>query len=167
MRKICNLFLLKEGQIAVFKLHNNELTNLTKEGEVFFTLEQDFWQWWQDKTSFEKDENELDLAFVWDEENPLFFESEFFKPCLENSLWQRSWLEDILKKIAKDMGIKSYDGDLVGKGEIYLNSNIKLDKNIKAKKDIKQDSEENLEEETEMYRFFKQEQQKMKQRIKK
>ncbi|MBF7045883.1 hypothetical protein IY974_04825 [Campylobacter volucris] len=94
---IRNLFLIDNKKIAVFRYRNENIEPIKKEGEIFFTIDKDFWIWWEKTVEYIKD-NELDLCFIWNKKNELIFNHSFFVENLENTIWNTSIAKKILDK---------------------------------------------------------------------
>lgn len=134
---ITNLFFVKKGQIAVFALCDGKLTPFLKDDRLFFDIEENFWDWWRVRSQYQNGD-EKDLCFVWDEKNPLIFESSFFTPKLHNTQWRRGSVELVLREIDFSACIQDDEGVFVGE-----ESGIRFLTNA------------NLMIETEMYRYYR------------
>ena len=60
---IKNLFVINQGKIALFRLHDNRLEEIKKEGEIFFDLTDGFWGWWVGGVDYVSGDS-IDLCFV-------------------------------------------------------------------------------------------------------
>ncbi|MCW0185709.1 hypothetical protein OJP00_03855 [Campylobacter lari] len=94
---IRNLFLINNKKIAVFRYRNENIEPIKKEGEIFFTIDEDFWIWWEKTVEYIKDD-ELDLCFVWNKKNELIFNHSFFVENLEDTIWNISIVKKVLNK---------------------------------------------------------------------
>lgn len=134
---VTNLFFIHKRQIAVFALCDGKLTPFLKDSQMFFDIEENFWNWWKVRSQYQNGD-ETDLCFVWDEKNPLVFEDRFFAPKLSNTLWRRESVELVLKEIGFSACIQDSEGEFVGEEE-----GVKFLTNT------------NLKKETEMYRYYR------------
>lgn len=152
-------FLIRENQIAIFKLKNKAIMEHKKEGELFFDIEANFWTWWKENVEFDPSDN-LDLAFVWDKKDEYIFKNEFFKEKLEESIWDKN---DIIS-ILKSLNIEALLNDGIGhtlsigkKPQLQLFTNINLQDNAYKTKILQC---QQLEKESEAQRFLREQRQK-------
>ncbi|MDL0103803.1 hypothetical protein NYG95_06215 [Campylobacter felis] len=155
-RVICNLFLIKDHKITICKFYNSELLALKNEGATSFEIWDDFWKWWEEKEEYVQGD-ELDFAFIWDEQNPVIFQSPFFTEYLQDSIWNKSIVEKVLSKFQCDFKIKTEDGAIIGskKKKLCLSSNITLQNKINNHSIVLDGDGEELEKETETYKHFR------------
>ena len=102
---IKHLILLQNQKVALFRIHNNEMEPILKEGEKIFALKEDFWEWWQDAAEYMQGDP-VDICFVFDKPHPLIQESAFYTPLNEQSQWTQ---ENILEVF-----------DFIGLGKVQL-----------------------------------------------
>jgi hypothetical protein len=62
------LFLIEGGRIAAFKydLQTKDLLLHPRNSEMWQTISQDFWDWWEKQTNFDSEEYYTDFAFISD-----------------------------------------------------------------------------------------------------
>lgn len=105
-RMIHCLFFIQEGKISICKFHHGELSLLRKEGQTSFKLEEEFWQWWEEKEEYMLGDG-LDFAFVCDREYEAFCGHEFFRQNCENSIWNdKNLLNEALELLGKSNTLK-------------------------------------------------------------
>lgn len=167
MKKI-NMFFIRDGEIAVFKLRNAksggyELELLKNQGEDFQKIDNSFWQWWEDKVGF-LPSDECDFCFIWDKKDEIIF-NEKFSEKIDSEIWDIDSLIGLLDFFKLEAKITSFNGNIVGKAdskqEFFTNLNIKQNKEIKTIKQNKQKQEiqkRSLEpnpNETKMQKYFR------------
>ena len=67
---IRHLILLQNQKVALFRIHNNKVEPILKEGEKIFALKEDFWEWWQEAAEYMQGDC-VDICFVFDKPHPL------------------------------------------------------------------------------------------------
>lgn len=117
---ICNLFFIKNEEIAVFRLFGEQIVPLKKDGNIFFKVEEDFWEWWKDTIDY-VDGDILDFCFVWDKELQIISQSPFFICNSTNSVWNSQSMLNVLNFVDKDGGVHDQYGGVIGnlKGSKY------------------------------------------------
>ncbi|WP_291946873.1 hypothetical protein [Campylobacter sp.] len=145
---IRNLFLIDNEKIAVFKYRNEKIEAIKREGEIFFTINEDFWIWWEKIVEYVKDD-ELDLCFVWNKKNELIFNHSFFVENLEDTIWNISIVKKILDKHIPH-------SKLTNKQETHTQNSFYT--NITLQNKISKDiyiEEEMLKQETKSQKYFR------------
>ena len=99
---IKNLFVINQGKIALFRLHDNRLEEIKKEGEIFFDLTDGFWGWWVGVVDYVSGDS-LDLCFVWNKEQSIIFDNKFFKQIDKKTAWNKN----IILQALNALGIKN------------------------------------------------------------
>lgn len=131
---ICNLIFIKNEEIAVFRLIGEQIVPLKKDGNIFFKIEEDFWEWWKDTIDY-VDGDILDFCFIWDKEAQVIFQSPFFVHNPVDSGWDTQTILSVLSFVDKSGGVYDQYGESAGnpKGNRYQ-TNIQLYRNNEAKK---------------------------------
>lgn len=86
------LFFVEEDQVMVyiFNEKNQEFICETNQGEKRFPISNDFWNWWIEAASFNKENDCIDFCFICDR-NYDFINHNFCKA--EESIWKNSVIE--------------------------------------------------------------------------
>lgn len=95
---ITHLMVLKNQKIALFRIHNNKLDNIKREGEIFFDAKSDFWKWWENEVEYMQGDA-VDMAFVWDTPSPLITESAFYEPLKKDTQWNQEIILEALSLV--------------------------------------------------------------------
>ena len=89
------LFFVQNNKIAVLYTHGREISFLSKDGDIFYDIKENFWTWWKDNIDF-MDEEARDFVFVWNNKNEVIFNSPYFCEQRINSAWDKDTLMRIL-----------------------------------------------------------------------
>ena len=50
------LFFVQNNKIAVLYTHGREISFLSKDGDIFYDIKENFWTWWKDNIDFMDEE---------------------------------------------------------------------------------------------------------------
>lgn len=95
---ITHLMVLKNQKISLFRIHNNKLDNIKREGEIFFDAKSDFWKWWENEAEYMQGDA-VDMAFVWDTPSPLITESAFYESLKKDTQWNQEIILEALSLV--------------------------------------------------------------------
>ncbi|MCR6579215.1 hypothetical protein [Campylobacter insulaenigrae] len=137
---IRNLFLINNEKIAVFRYRNENIEPIKKEGEIFFTIDEDFWTWWEKMVDYIKDD-ELDLCFIWNKKNELIFNSSFFIENLKDTKWDTSIAKKILDQYIPHSKLSNKQ-ETPTQNSFYINVSLqdKVSKDIRIEGAFKQET---------------------------
>ncbi|EAK0951999.1 hypothetical protein KJQ73_02815 [Campylobacter lari] len=148
---IRNLFLIDNEKIAVFRYRNENIEPIKKEGEVFFTIDEDFWVWWEKTVEYIKND-ELDLCFVWNKKNDLIFNHSFFVENLEDTIWNISIAKKILDQYMPN-------SKLINKQETHTQNSFYTNASLQIIKDTNI-NDTTLKQESRSQKYFRQKREK-------
>lgn len=125
--KRINLFLIKDDEIAVLKLHNEKLECLKREGERFQKINEKFWDWWQQKMGYTAGDD-LDLCFVWNKRIDIIHASEFFTDKIrKDTCWNAESISLLFESFDIKAEIRYQNDEIYDEeegGVFYTNLNI-------------------------------------------
>ena len=139
------LFFVQNDKIAVLYTHGREISFLSKDGDIFYDIKEDFWTWWKDNIDF-MDEEARDFVFVWNNKNEVIFNSPYFCEQRIKSAWDKDTLMRILSYFQDKnllnhaIKVQSDDGKSIGdihSNEIYL-TNMKFETPVQVGEEARQ-----------------------------
>lgn len=148
------LFVINEGQIAIYMIKNKELEMIKKEGDSLFSIEKFSWEFWRDKVEFIEGDT-LDLCFIYDREYQGITDSEFCPKNFKSKSWDINSIILALEDLKISARIKDSEGKEFGnsKATKIFYTNLVLDNTTKiVKRNVEKKQKSINVKETDMYR---------------
>lgn len=158
------LFFVEEDQVMVYILNGKEFDCETNQGEKRFPVSNDFWDWWIEAASFNKENDCVDFCFISDR-NYDFINHNFYKA--EESIWKNSIIEkffmtkieysQIRLKNEEQTITKSYHKGNTPFSDNSIRifyTNIYLENKSRNKLNVDKNTDENDEEISDLARYF-------------
>lgn len=98
------VFFINENKIAILKINNNEINFHKKDGEKFYPIDPNFWDWWKESIGL-TESDEVFCYCIWDKENKIIFESDFFNKKLKNNTWNKDNMQRLYEYLTKNIPI--------------------------------------------------------------
>lgn len=161
------LFFVEENQACVYSYNEEkrEFKCETNQGEKKFPISNEFWDWWIEAASFNKQNDYVDFCFITDRDYD-FINHDFNK--VNKSIWKNSAIErffmteieysNIRLKNEEETITKSYEKS---NGQFFDNSirifftNILLDEKVNNSSKCNRNIEESSEEISDFARYFR------------
>lgn len=160
------LFFVEEDQVCVYSYNEEkrEFNCETNQGEKRFTVSNEFWNWWIEAASFNKQNDFVDFCFIYDR-NYDFINHNFNKA--DKSIWKNSIIEKLIKtrleyshirlKNQEESVTKSFDkgNNIFSDNSIRIfYTNIHLDNKPNSIPKTDKNTEKNCEEISDLARYF-------------
>ncbi|RDU71834.1 hypothetical protein [Helicobacter brantae] len=124
-RVIRMAFVLVDSKLRLFKIEH-QMEEVKKEGERLICVDENFWEWWKQEMDYVKDDV-LDLCFVWDKQDEILHNGEFFSAELQSDFWNQREVLNLLRDLGIDAKVVDSRGKLLKdskKSSLQLYSNI-------------------------------------------